>query len=448
MIRERTNPTQRSARPKQRLFRKLQRRPSEDKLFQRASHEPRLLSAGDTLALQRTVGNTAVQRMLKPGEGGGVIQRKLPTSTELIMMGGKAGKKLIGKSSYSLLMKAVDEYNELPDDAYTERQAKLATIGQEISNWFNSPERGKKTGKAKKSDEKKRVMLEGLLLKVNNEMRLVDQQRMLFEEQMHQQRVGAISDQAMTITQQATARQMREANVEGQTPEQLQESGLMAYGQDMDQILTGQGETPGRAPVAQDWRGTTRTSKIASALGAVAGQDYFKNVLIPAFSDALKVRNEDAEINPDNIQAPEEAKPGIVQTNAHRIERLYAQVMQLFTPGQVGTLPHLFIQFCGQLYELAVSKGMEEEQAYLLVSSQVFLRTINPMLFNLLAAIPEGESGKNTTKYLMKLIQDDANNVPHGQKEPYMAIIGTNYQEQLQQFVAKIVAQSQLYLYL
>ncbi|GIV84414.1 MAG: hypothetical protein KatS3mg052_1421 [Candidatus Roseilinea sp.] len=59
---------------------------------------------------------------------------------------------------------------------------------------------------------------------------------------------------------------------------------------------------------------------------------------------------------------------------------------------------------------------MSPEQAYLLVSSQLFLRTINPMLTNTAASLTDGRPGKRALVILSKLVQDDANNVDHGRE--------------------------------
>jgi hypothetical protein len=264
------------------------------------------------------------------------------------------------------------------------------------------------------------------------------------EELAHQQRVTQIGQQAAVISAGATTRQMKEANVTGQTPQQLKDSALAAYGQDMDKILAGDEKTKGRTPTAFDWRGNTATTKMAAALGETIGRDYFKNVLLPVFSNVLRLKNEDAEVNPDKVTASEEDMPGIIRANANRVKGVYAEIMNLFTVGGAAAIPPLFAQFCAQLYQLALDKGMDENNAYLLVSSQVFLRTINPMVINLASAIPQDEAGKTAAMYITKLLQSDANNTPYNLKEKYMAeFLDMDYQEQIQEFVTEIIRRGQ-----
>ncbi len=409
-------------------------------LIQRALDAPQTLTPAEVKQLQQTVGNQAVQRLLNPNGSNGLIQRKLPDSKSLIELGGKAGHKFRGKTAYKKIMEGVDAYNKIPDNEYDRRLEQLATIGEEIANWFKSPERAKKTGSKKEADQKKATMLEGLLLLINREMQLVTQERLEAEELAHQERVGRIGEQAATISAGATTRQMKEAGVTGQTPEELKQSALAAYGQDMDKILTGDEQTKGRTPTAFDWRGNTATTKMAAALGETIGRDYFKNVLLPVFSDVLRLKNEDAEVDPTKINAPENDKPSIIQENANRVKGVYAAIMNLFTVGGAAAIPGLFARFCAQLYQLALTKGMDQQNAYLLVSSQVFLRTINPMVINLASAVPQGEAGKTATMYIAKMLQSDANNTPYNLKEKHMDVfLDMDYQEQIQGFVAEII---------
>ena len=411
-------------------------------LIQRALNAPQTLTPNDVKQLQHTVGNQAVQRMLNPNGAKGVIQRKLPDSKTLIGLGGKAGWKWFGKSAFKKILLGVDVYNKIPDNEFDRRLEQLAQIGEEIANWFNSPERAKKTGSKQEADEKKATMLEGLQLLVNREMQAVVRERLQAQELAHQERVGRIGQQAVKIGIGATTRQMKEANVTGQTPEELKESALTAYGQDMDKIKAGDEKTKGRTPTAFDWRGTSDTAKMASVLGEVTGRNYFQNVLLPAFSNVLRLKNEEAEVNPDKINAPQNDKPGIIQQNANRLKQVYAEIMALFTVGGAAAIPPLFSQFCAQLYQLALDKGMDQENAYLLVSSQVFLRTINPMVTNIVSAIPLGEAGRTAAVYIAKLLQNEANNVTHGggQKEKFMSIFGDiNYQDQIHEFVEEII---------
>ncbi len=438
------------------------------RLIQRVMTAPDLLSAGEMRHLQGIIGNAQVQRMMD-GHGRGVIQRLLPDSTALIKVGGKAGFKLRGKTSYKIILEAVDAYNGISYEAFDERTAKLTELGEAISNWFNSPERAKKTGKKKRADERKAEMLQGLLLIVNQEIHKVGQQQIEYEEQAHQERMGEIGDKAANLLKAKAGgrakgfkeeeQKQKEADPEGhpdildisnKSPEELKDLALAYYTKDMDKIKAGGKNAEnkiieGRAPVAQDWRTDSQTTKLAANLGELVGRNYFKTVILPAFSPVIRTPNKDVEIDPYKIQdVPENLKAGVIQQNAQRLMGLYGNVMDLFSEGGASVVPDLFAIFCAQLNQLALNKGMEENEAYLLTSSQIFLRFINPMVISLTSSIGFGEPGKAASLYIAKMLQNDANRVQHSTKQAFLSVVdAANYQEQIETFIAAIIERGQ-----
>ncbi|MCS7060117.1 MAG: DUF4157 domain-containing protein [Anaerolineae bacterium] len=245
----------------------------------------------------------------------------------------------------------------------------------------------------------------------------------------------------------ASNRQMREANEERakegkpalntEDERALLGAALQSYESDMDAILGGVGQKAPRAPNAFDWRGNTTTTKIGSAFGAKVGQDYFRNAVAPELNQALSLPDSLAEVDPDKVE------PARLQANVARMRSIYQSFMRLFTSQGAQKVPLLMAKFCADLYALARSKQMSEEDAYLLVSSQLFLRTINPMLAQVTAAISQGKPGKRAIVLLSKLVQDDANNIPHGQREPFMAVFNETYQAQVREFVQAVIARGQ-----
>jgi hypothetical protein len=98
--------------------------------------------------------------------------------------------------------------------------------------------------------------------------------------------------------------------------------------------------------------------------------------------------------------------------------------------------------FCASLFDTAQKNGMDPNHAYLLVSSQIFLRMINPMFIAVIAVVPNGQ--QKAMMALSKLLQDDANNVRHGQKQVSMApFADLDYREQIKAYVNAVVERGQ-----
>ena len=81
---------------------------------------------------------------------------------------------------------------------------------------------------------------------------------------------------------------------------------------------------------------------------------------------------------------------------------------------------------------------MDETDAYLLVSSQIFLRMLNPMIQFIFTSIPKGQAGRTAVMTIMKLVQGDANKKLHGtgMSAAYNQVFQPwNFQDQLEGYV-------------
>lgn len=214
-------------------------------------------------------------------------------------------------------------------------------------------------------------------------------------------------------------------------PEAQAESALKSFGEEIEGIKQKhQAGERSEGPNAFDWRGNTDATGKASAFGRRVGQDYFENVIAPALSEAISIPDALAEVNPAQT---DQAR---LQANIDRMIDVYQNFIGLFTEQSAARVPPLLAKFCAELYSLALEKGMEQEQAYLLVSGIFFLRTINPMLTNRSVNIPEGRPGKKALLLLATLLQSAAND-----KDEYRGL--PTHKEQIRQFMMAVIARGQ-----
>jgi hypothetical protein len=220
-----------------------------------------------------------------------------------------------------------------------------------------------------------------------------------------------------------------------QVPEAIAETALTLYGEDMTRIAKGdeQKNIKGREPTAMDWRGNLPATKAGSALGYLAGQDYFKNALVPALSGILSIPDELAEVDPEILN--DERKRN---KNMERMKAAYKSLVEgLFNESCADKVPRELRKFYRDLYDLALQKGMNPNEAYLLLSSQIFLRTITPMIINMVAAVPQGKPGKRALTIISLVLQKDANK-QHGQGKPFIQDF-PDCSRQIESFVRAVV---------
>lgn len=128
---------------------------------QRARQDPSLLTAGDVLQLQRTIGNRQVSRLIGRSEPGR-IQRTLDATTyspaAMKTAGVKSGFRLIGKTSFGKLTAALGEYFNAADAA--EQYVALNKVLAAADTYEASSERGKThKGKQKQREDKKQAFV-------------------------------------------------------------------------------------------------------------------------------------------------------------------------------------------------------------------------------------------------------------------------------------------------
>jgi hypothetical protein len=202
-------------------------------------------------------------------------------------------------------------------------------------------------------------------------------------------------------------------SVENAKVEDLSKEAVETYKEEMEQTQQQLGERPR----AVHFRGNTPATKIASALTYEVGQEYVKSVVVPALSKVLFITEESAR-------------------DVQEIASAYENFVRIFDAQGVAKVPVEFAKFCYSLYKAATEK-MGEQQAYLLVSSQIFLRMINPMITTMAANVPEGQPGKSALIKIAALLQQDANNVPRtgGTVRSYAA--------QIQSFVKAVISRGE-----
>ncbi len=384
--------------------------------------------------------------------------RRLMASTLLKELAGEAradvklGKLTLRKMStaYKAVLQAIDAYHgkvgsipaaEMTNEQLTDVYAKLTALEQACRAYINKHPTGSRT-----------PHIQAVLDDIPNERAAIQQiadNRAAYpytlRNAIERVRNQPVITQATGMMNIAAGRNLREANQERQGSNlsavadaegAIATAALQSYTADMDRILAGDQKNKGRAPTAFDWRGNTATTKLASGLGMKVGQDYFARVIAPELSQALSLPDALAEVDPQRV-----ADPAKLQSNIARMQGVYGSFMLLFTAQGAAKVPLPLARFCAELYALALRKNMSAEQAYLLVSSQLFLRTINPMLTNTAASLTDGKPGKRALVILSKLVQDDANNVDHGGKEPFMAVFnGVFDRQQIQEFVEAVIA--------
>ncbi|HEX2914770.1 MAG TPA: DUF3626 domain-containing protein [Chloroflexia bacterium] len=136
---------------------------TEAEALEESSHHSSLvdnLTPGKVLRLQQTIGNRAVQRMLQQRSAeatSGSIQRAvgLPTKDEAVQEGGKAGYKIIGKSAYSKILSALEDFRKLDEANQDAIADKCVQIQGYIREWLGSSNRTKN----KKGDDRKRFFI-------------------------------------------------------------------------------------------------------------------------------------------------------------------------------------------------------------------------------------------------------------------------------------------------
>jgi hypothetical protein len=269
--------------------------------------------------------------------------------------------------------------------------------------------------------------------------------------------------QAGGMLEAQSARQLKEAKATGLTGGALKTRTLEQFGAEMDLIKAGTDKVPGKTPDAFSFRGNTDASKLTSGMGIQEGLPYFQSAILPLLVPALNLDNKDAELDriklqqllapkptgtsgstpttsPDKSVTEETLKRKLTE-NAGKVQTVYTSVMSLFTKDGAAKVPPLLAQFCAQLHTLAKSKGMAEDQAYLLISSQLFLRIIVPMITMMVSAIGENQKGKRAMTVIAKLVQNDANNARHGDKDPLLLPFASlNHQAQMQAFVQEVIS--------
>jgi hypothetical protein len=248
------------------------------------------------------------------------------------------------------------------------------------------------------------------------------------------QAVGKILAQVTT--------QLTEAGTPGLSGEGLGTAALGSYESEMKEITQG-----GQTPTSFSFRGATKASKQASAFVVTQGLNFFRSVLMPALGEALNTPDADAEIEIYNIpggdtQPPSREAQDKLQDNIARLRGYYTNLAGVFKATTAGSIPMPIAAFCASLFDTAQKNGMDPNHAYLLVSSQIFLRMINPMFIAVIAVVPNGQ--QKAMMALSKLLQDDANNVRHGQKQVSMAAFADlDYREQIKAYVNAVIERGQ-----
>ncbi len=202
----------------------------------------------------------------------------------------------------------------------------------------------------------------------------------------------------------------------------------------------------GQAPTPFDFRGSSNATKLSASLLVQLGMDYFRTNMIPALRPAIAIPDGEADVDPYKLKrdygVDESDMDQTIIDNTANVGQAYTNVMQLFTFGTAGSFPLPAAQFLSQLYNAALSNGMNETDAYLLVSSQIFLRMVNPMIQFVSTSIPKGQAGKTATMTIMKLLQGDANKKQHGtvMSAKYNVVFQyLNFQDQMEGYVNAII---------
>ncbi|WP_448544798.1 eCIS core domain-containing protein [Roseiflexus sp.] len=210
-------------------------------------------------------------------------------------------------------------------------------------------------------------------------------------------------------------RSLEEAEVED-----LSREAKMLYEEEMNQL---------QQPKAENFRGNSPATSLASALGYKVNQDYFRSFLAPALSKALAISEEEAKFDPADVSDNAQ-----LNKNRNNLKSAYEELIKKFQPGSTNLIPIEFAKFCYSLYEMA-EKKMGGEEAHLLVSSQIFLRTINPMITYMSIAIPEGQPGRRALMIVANCLQRDANYKGGEGRMEWMP----SYSDQIKSFVESVI---------
>jgi hypothetical protein len=266
------------------------------------------------------------------------------------------------------------------------------------------------------------------------------------------ERVSSITTQVQDMYRTQATRQKRESDeldqkeakqedrapkpsVAGLTGGALKGRMMEALDEEMGKAMTARGEV-----TSYDFRGNTVASKLGAAVGEELTRPYIAGVVMPSLTEAIGTRDEQVEIDPVRLEhIPEGERQTTLARNVARLKRIYANFMRTFSVGGAAQVPLPYAQFIAETYNASAQK-MSEEHAYLMVSSQIFLRTVNPVLGFAVASAPEGQ-GKRALTLLAKLVQSDANNVTHGAKEDFLKVMsGISYSAQIEEFVRAVIA--------
>lgn len=444
----------------------------EDKLgaLQRVvSSGTKNLQSHDILTLQSTVGNKAVQRLLKQQNAGKASIQRLMTKEQLIGLAGEAKedkKILFFTKKMSTLYKDVLTSLDFYDQEVAEKvqisngQDRALNLQHRLENLVDSCDRYIREHGGKR--EPRLQYIQQLKVSANAEIgelqelanSIPNYAGQTFREALVSQRTGkrqaavnltvtqTLTDMDTTFipTQLKSQLTKQKETLEKQKPESERrpmdalktEAGIEAnalYGNKDDlkdrtstefkaQLGTASNSDGGRdggTNYAQAFRGNSLSTALLSAYAFKTGKNYFKTTVLPTLNKAL-MHEGSLEIEPDKAGPQDD-----VQQNLTQLRSMYVELMSAFTgDGAIGNVPTEIKQMAYTIYnEATTKKEASPDDAMQMVAGFMFLRFINPIITQLASKF-DGSSNKRTLVLLSKVLQNQANNLRFGSKEQFL----------------------------
>lgn len=478
----------RNGRQKQNRSSRLNNKNWGGRLLQKARFAPVLLKPDEVSTLQQTVGNRTVQRML----AGGVVQRApgLPNKSEFShLAGGKSFSVKKGESrpAYSKLLDALDDYRALNDNDYDAQLDLLINIQGYITEWLESPTRQKKHKKKKAERERNRreqmeILAQLVAHRYNQVAQAREEARQLQKQQTINQnvtdafsllediqlpgsikskftsslkttgqKIGAYQEEHGGTKEEATAGYFsQEGTAHEKAPYEFMKQhenapeALMgnqqALGTGMQvafesQLTSALGTQAGQENVAFGFRGNTLASSLMSAYAFKVGKTYLQQTVLPALTGVF---NLEESLEVDRFRGVEEED---LPSHIQGVKNLYAELMGAFTgEGAVGRVPNEIKKTAYYIYTKALTESGQEKGAFDLTASFLFLRFINPLLTALASKFQSHP--QRVLMLLSKILQNQANQVRFGEKEPYMIPFNDlleQYEDAMTEFIIGVI---------
>jgi len=188
--------------------------------------------------------------------------------------------------------------------------------------------------------------------------------------------------------------------------------------------------------VATLFRGNSLATKALDHFQKLVGTEYLNNTLAPFINAVVADEKHSCEVDPMKLEKQEQAN---LDKNLAKLKEVINNVTNIIFKSK-NSMPMLFRNVYANLVATAAAKwdlkGENEIIKYTVIAGFLFLRFFNPAIlgpkqFKLMTTYPPQIPSRNFT-LIAKCLQNIANLVPFGQKEPYMLPLNTLIESKFQ----------------